>query len=167
METNISSKSKAKLSTPYLIVVVSLTLILPALSALAESLMHGVRFTSLTLIGKWFIFWAVGVRLFTAGLRQVINPAFTARDIFHIEDRSSHVIVKELGFANICFGAVGIISLFIPQWRIVSAFGSGLFYGIAGINHLVKKAASPNEAVALVSDIFIFLALAVYVALTL
>jgi hypothetical protein len=165
METNISSASKLRLSTPYLIAVVALTLILPALSVFSESMMHGVRLTSLALIGKWFIFWAVGVRLFAAGLRQVINPAFTARDIFHIEDRSSHAVVRELGFANICFGAVGIISLFIPQWRLVSAFASGLFYGIAGINHLVKKPASSNEALALISDIFIFLVLLVYVTL--
>jgi hypothetical protein len=45
----------------------------------------------------------------------------------------------------------------------VSAFGSGLNYGIAGVNHFAKKAASANEMVAMVSDIFIFLALAIYV----
>ena len=30
------------------------------------------------LVGKWFVFWAVGARLFIAGIRQVIQPAFTA-----------------------------------------------------------------------------------------
>jgi hypothetical protein len=57
------------------------------------------------------------------------------------------------------------MSLFFPPCRIVSAFGSGIFYGIAGINHLIKKPASPNETIALVSDIFIFIALFIYVLL--
>jgi hypothetical protein len=59
----------------------------------------------------------------------------------------------------------GILSLFLPQWRIVSAFGSGIFYGIAGINHLIKKPAGANEMLALVSDIFIFLCLLIYILL--
>jgi hypothetical protein len=166
METNNFSASKKKLSKPYLVAVVSLTVILPVVSALAESIMRGGGFGSAGRLGEWFIFWAVGVRLFSAGIRQIVNPAFTARDIFHIEGNASHPIVRELGFANICFGAIGIISLFLPQWRIVSAFGSGLYYGIAGFNHMIKKPASPNEAAALISDIFISLALLAYVALT-
>jgi hypothetical protein len=167
MEMNTFPESKAKLNKPYCLAVVSLTIILPVLSVLVEWKVRGGSLTSLSLTGKWFIFWAVGVRLFTAGLRQVINPTFTAKDIFHIEDNASHAIVRELGFANICFGAVGIISLFLPPWRIVSAFGSGLFYGIAGFNHIAKKAASPNEVLALLSDLFIFVALLLYVLLTL
>jgi hypothetical protein len=164
METSTISESKAKLNRPYALAVVSLTILLPALSVFLEWKLRGGPLTSLALTVKWFIFWAVGVRQFTAGLRQVINPAFTAKDIFHIEDTASHTIVKELGFANICFGAVGIISLFLPAWRIVSAFGSGLFFGIAGINHIAKKPASPNEALALVSDLFIFVGLLLFVA---
>jgi hypothetical protein len=31
------------------------------------------------LVGKWFVFWAaVGVRLGLAGLRQILQPSFTA-----------------------------------------------------------------------------------------
>jgi hypothetical protein len=164
MATNNFSTPKEKFSKPYAAAVVSLTVILPAMSAFAESVMRGERFASAGVLGKWFIFWAVGVRLFSAGIRQVVDPAFTARDIFHIENSASHAIVRELGFANICFGVIGIISLFLPQWRIVGAFGSGLFYGIAGFNHLIKKPASLNETIALVSDIFIFLVLLAYVA---
>jgi hypothetical protein len=167
METNAFSESRERLNRPYALAVVSLTIILPALSVLVEWKLRGGPLTSLVLTGKWFIFWAVGVRLFTAGLRQVINPTFTAKDIFHIRDTASHAIVRELGFANICFGATGIISLFLPAWRIVSAFGSGLFYGIAGFNHIARKPASPNELLALVSDLFIFVALLLYVLLTL
>jgi hypothetical protein len=132
-------ENETKLNKPYLIGVLALTLILPALSVFIQWLMNRDQLISLALMGKWFIFWAVGLRLFIAGLRQVINPLFTAKEIFHIENKESHVIVRELGFANVCFGLIGIISLFLPQWRIVSAFGSGIFYGIAGVNHLIKN----------------------------
>ncbi len=155
--------NKAGVSKPYLFAVLAFSLFLPALSVLSEWLISKNSPDSLALIGKWFIFWAVGIRLLLAGLRQVFNPAFTAKDIFHIDHERSHAIVRELGFANICFGLIGVISLFLPAWRLVSAFGSGLYYGIAGVNHFVRKSPSANETVAMVSDIFIFLALAIYV----
>jgi hypothetical protein len=118
---------------------------------------------SIILIGKWFVFWAIGIRLFTAGLRQAAKPAFTAKDIFHIDSIESHIIIRELGFANICFGLLGILSLFVPEWRTAAAFTGGMYMGIAGVYHIIKKPASPNEVIAMVSDIFIFLVMAGYV----
>ena len=150
------------LSKPYLIGVRALTIIVPAVSVFINWLIVRSLPISVETMGKWFIFWAVGLRLFIVGLRQVFNPAFTAKTIFHLSDTGSYVIVKELGFANICFGLIGMLSLLIPQWRIVSAFGSGIFYGIAGINHLVQKNTGANEKVALLSDLLIFFLLLIY-----
>src|SRR6478609_6215113 len=62
------------------------------------------------LIGKWFVFWAIGVRLFLAGLRQIADPAFTAKTIFRIEDPKALIVVQELGFANMALGLLGIAS---------------------------------------------------------
>jgi hypothetical protein len=153
---------KAAANKTYVAVVVLSALVLPAISVLAEVLLKKNQPLSLDLAARWFIFWAVGVRLLMAGLRQIFNPAFTAKDIFHIDHPPSHEIVRELGFANLCFGLVGVLSLFLPSWRAVSAFASGLYYGLAGLNHAAKKPATANEAVALVSDLFISLALAFY-----
>jgi hypothetical protein len=111
------------------------------------------------LVAKWFIFFTVGMRLTLAGLRQATKPGFTAREIFHIEGEACYPIVRELGFANLCFGLIGIVSLFVPAWRVVSAFGSGLYYLFAASMHIVKGSASPNERFALVSDVFIVLLL--------
>jgi len=145
------------------LVVFVLTIVLPGISIWIESLTHDTNVVNLALAGKWFIFYAVGFRLLLAGVRQIFTPSFTAKEIFHINDTSSHIIVRELGFANLCFGLIGLISLFIPSWRIVSAFGSGIYYGIAGVQHLLKKPAGPNELYALISDLFIFLVLGIYV----
>jgi len=138
-------------------------LVLPVLSLLIDS-GHSHTF-SLELAGKWFVFWAIGVRLFTAGIRQITKPGFTARDIFHLKHSESHVLVRELGFANICFGLAGIFSFFIPSLRLGAAFTGGLYMGIAGLQHIIKKPASPNEVVAMVSDIFIFLVMTGYVVM--
>lgn len=151
----------------YIISVTALTVILPLASHFIEqAVSHNVTDKPFLLFGKWFIFYAVGFRLLIAGVRQAINPAFTAAHIFRIKSTEAYPVVRELGYANFCFGLIGIISLFIPSWRIVSAFGSGLYYGLAGLMHLVKKPAGDNEKFALYSDAVIFILLAIYVVLS-
>jgi hypothetical protein len=139
----------------YIISVTVLTFIIPTIGFVTE---HFASDTALTfeLFGKWFIFSAVGLRLFLAGFKQVKNPEFTAKQIFHLDNPDSFPILRELGFANICFGLVGIVSLFRPEWRVVSAFASGLYYGIAGVQHGLQKNSGVNEKFALWTDLIIF-----------
>ena len=85
------------------------------------------------LVGKWFVFWCVGVRLFIAGIRQVTKPAFTAKEIFHIQGEESFVVIRELGFANLSLGFIGMLSFFYPAWCELTAVAGCLFYGLAGI----------------------------------
>lgn len=149
------------MSKKYFISVTLLTFIIPILGFLIESSVKNIPFTY-NVFCKWFIFSAVGLRLLVAGIQQSVKPAFTAREIFHIQSSDSFPIVRELGFANLCFGLVGIVSLFKPEWRIVSAFASGLYFGIAGLQHLIKKPVSANETLALWTDLIIFGVLLVY-----
>ncbi len=159
----MENQSESKVGKTYLYSVLAFMLILPLLSVLID-----YRFNNSAsfwmLIGKWFLFWAVGVRLFIAGLRQIFNPAFTAKEIFHLNGDESFVIIRELGFATLCFGTISIVSLFVPQWRIVAAIQGGMFYGLAGAIHVIKKPAGANEFVAMVSDIFIALVMFGYAA---
>jgi hypothetical protein len=145
----------------YIISVTTLTFIVPTIGFLTEHLITNNAMT-FDLFSKWFIFSAVGLRLFLAGIKQVKNPEFTAREIFHLDSTESFPILRELGFANICFGLVGLVSLFRPEWRIVSAFASGLYYGIAGVQHGIKKISGTNEKFALVTDLIIFAVLLIY-----
>jgi len=158
----MENKNSPGINKQYIIVVSILTFILPLVCSAAQILSNTEIQFSFDLIGKWFIFSAVGLRLSLAGIKQTTDPAFTAKEIFHISNPESFPIVRELGFANLCFGLIGIISLFLLHWRIVSAFGSGLYYGIAGLQHLLKKPAGANETFALVTDIIIFIFLLVY-----
>jgi hypothetical protein len=98
-------------------------------------------------------FSAVGLRLFIAGIQQFLRPSFTAKEIFHITSPKSLPIVRELGFANICFGLLGIMSFFKPEWRIVSAFASSVYYALAALQHIIKTPAGGNELFALITDV--------------
>ncbi len=158
----MANNNSSDINKKYIVVVSVLTFIFPLICIIGQIIIDSDIPFSLDLIGKWFIFSAVGLRLFIAGIKQITDPAFTAREIFHLHNPESFAIVRELGFANLCFGLVGIVSLFLPQWRVVSAFGSGLYYGIAGLQHFLKKPVGTNEKFALVTDIIIFLLLLVY-----
>ncbi|MBS1765001.1 MAG: hypothetical protein JSS90_08560 [Bacteroidetes bacterium] len=142
----------------YIVSVSVLTFVLPIIFLFSDNLISGSSPTFFLFI-KWFLFSAVGLRLFLAGIKQIKNPAFTAKHIFHIDNTESFPILRELGFANICFGLVALISLFKPEWRIVSAFASGLYFGIAGIQHTLQQNSGVNEKFAQWTDLIISIVL--------
>jgi hypothetical protein len=144
------------LSLGYLAIVLGLMVILPmATYAVERSLATNVH-DSWEMLFRWFIFWGIGVRLFVAGIRQIAQPSFTAREIFHLSSPDAEVVVRELGFANVCMGLAAAAAGFVASWRPCAAFTGGLYFGIAGVMHAIKRPATPNEWVALTSDLFIF-----------
>jgi hypothetical protein len=157
----MENQNDLKIDKVYLSTILLLMLVLPVISIVIDTWSHQDQ-DLIALTGKWFVFWAVGIRLLLAGVRQAAKPAFTLQEIFHIKNKESEVIVRELGFANICFGITGILSISIPEWRPAAGFTGGLYMGIAGVYHIIKKPAGANEVIAMVSDVYIFLVLAVY-----
>jgi hypothetical protein len=147
----------------YLAIVILLMGVLPVGSILVEHFggdPAGADWWGL--IGKWFVFWSVGVRLATAGLRQIVQPAFTAKEIFEIEDDRAQIVVQELGFANLAIGVLAVLTQAWPEWTVAAALVGALFYGLAGARHVLKGGQNRNEMIATVSDIFIFIVLAAY-----
>lgn len=147
----------------YIISIIALIFVLPLLSLFAEWLLRTNVINVASSAGKWFIFYAGGLRLFIAGIRQITNPSFTAKKIFHFKTDESFFVIKELGFANVCLGLTGVISICLMQWRVVSAFSCGLYYGLAGLGHFARKTAAGNEKFAMITDIIAFIILMVYV----
>ncbi|MFM8445025.1 MAG: DUF6790 family protein [Methylococcus sp.] len=115
----------------------------------------------LELVGKWFLFLGVGVRLSVTGLSQILNPGFTAA-ILHLET-GAYVIIQELGFTNLLLGGIALVSLFQPGYRILATGGAG-FMGFAGLLHLSRLSpeTTRNEIIALISDLWIFTVAMVY-----
>jgi hypothetical protein len=149
----------------FLIMNILLLIIFPITSIISEVIIEKES-QDWMLIGKWFIFWAVGIRLFTAGIRQSSNPEFTATRIFHMKSAESFVVIRELGFANIALGVMGILSVINNNWRLLAAIIGGIFFGLAGIQHLFKKAESRNEVIAMIYDVTVFAVLLIYVIFT-
>jgi hypothetical protein len=64
-------------------------------------------------------------------------------------------------------GLLGIISLFKPIWSVPAAIAGGLYFGLAGFSHLSKRPETRNEVIAMISDLFIFGLMSVYLLDTL
>ena len=150
----------------YIASVSLLTFILPAASVIAQLFVFKNATDVLPLVGRWFVFWAVGIRLLIAGPRQVAKPQFTAEKIFEIHSAEPFVLVRELGFANISTGTLGVCTIFNDGWIVPAAIVGGLFYGLAGAGHAFKKARNLLENVAMYSDFFVFVVLFVYLIAT-
>lgn len=144
----------------YYAVVACLMFLFPAASIAAEATMYGVTL-DFPLIGRWFVFWSVGVRLALAGLRQIVQPMYTAKEILGVDGEDSLILVRELGFANLAIGAIGLVSFLRPEWQLAGALAGGIFYVLAGVNHLVGRGRNRLESVAMVSDLFVGLILLV------
>jgi hypothetical protein len=142
----------------YYAVVTCLMLLFPVASIAAEATMYGATF-GFPLIGRWFVLWSVGVRLVFAGLRQIVQPSYTAKEILGVDGEESLILVRELGFANLAIGAIGLVSFLRPKWQLAGALAGGIFYVLAGVNHLVQRRRNSLENVAMVSDLFVGLIL--------
>ena len=148
----------------YYAMVIGLMVVLPVVSVIIEYAVSGGSADVLTLVGKWFLFWGIGVRLFIAGLSQTLRPAFTAENILGDTDSAGATqIVRELGFANLGFGLVGLIAPWVEGWAQPGSIAPALFLGLAGVVHIAKKHKNTKEWVATLTDLVIAVVLAVFV----
>jgi len=138
----------------YIIIVLLLMLVLPALSVVKDRYFPGSDAGILPLIGKWYVFWGVGIRLVSAGVRQALNPRYTAETILGLKTPEPWLVVRELGFANVAIGMVALGSILAPHWLTPAAVAGAVFYGLAGANHLVTKNRTRLQNVAMLSDLF-------------
>ncbi|MGA9851997.1 MAG: DUF6790 family protein [Gammaproteobacteria bacterium] len=151
----------------YIAIVAVLMLVLPLASIAGEVLFTAAPF-SLVLVGKWFVIWAVGVRLLLAGLRQILQPRYTAQVILSLKSEESLILVRELGFANLAIGLLGVGSAVFPSWRLPAALAGGTFFALAGANHVLQAHRGRLENVAMVSNLWAaFVLLVSFVAMLL
>jgi hypothetical protein len=143
----------------YVATVLALLFVIPLASMSLESLVTHGPLSSL-LFEKWYVFWAVGVRLLLAGLRQILQPAYTATVILGLKDPSSNLVVRELGIANTALGVLAVASLIAPPWRQPAVLAGVVFYGLAGINHACHSGRTRLQNLAMVTDILASIVLA-------
>ncbi len=120
-----------KKTSLYLVSILLFMLLLPIISIVVQA--HNLHISyNWQLVGKWFLFWSVGIRLFIAGIKQIAQPEFTAKQIFQFKSEESFVVIRELGYANVCIGLLGVLSLIKPAWSPPAAIAGGLYFGLAG-----------------------------------
>ena len=148
----------------FALMVVLVMFVFPTVSILMELFVFKTGAGILPLVGKWLVFWGVGVRLFSAGIRQALCPQFTAKEIFEITDTKPMVIVRELGFGNISIGFLGLATQLNSLWIIPSAVSGCLFYGLVTFQHLIRKGKNRHESFVTTSDLLMFIILVVWIA---
>jgi hypothetical protein len=148
----------------YLISLIVFLLVAPAVSIAIDAALHPPLTLSFfwTLVGKWAVFWMCGVRLFLAGIKQSLQPQFTAETIFNLRDPAVHPLVREIGFGNLSMGALALASLAVPIWTVPGAIVGALYYGLAGLGHVFRGERNRHEMIAMVTDLLVFALLAAY-----
>jgi len=139
----------------YALVVIALMLVVPIGCTIFEVFQSNQGVFGFSILLKWFVFWAVGVRLLLAGLRQIIQPGYTAEVIFGVKSEVSRLLVRELGFANTAIGCIAAGSLTSSSWLMPAAIAGTVFYGLAGVNHFLHKERTRNGNIAMVSDVVV------------
>jgi len=145
----------------YEVSVILFFVIAPIIGAVTEITLLNNSYSLSGVLLKWFTFSSVGLRLFSAGLKQSIKPSFTATEIFNADEKS-YPIVREVGFSNICIGILGILSFFFSDFRLAAAVTGGLYFGLAGFLRLLYKR-DRNEIFTTISNFYIFFVLLVLV----
>ena len=123
----------------YVSMVVALMFALPIAASVLEILLSAHTAFNLGVLLRWFVFFPVGVRLMLAGIRQILQPRYTAETILGIKAPEAQLVVRELGFANCAIGAIGLVSIAYAEWLYPAGFAGAIFYGLAGLNHLLHK----------------------------
>jgi hypothetical protein len=147
----------------YIASVLLLTLILPLGSIYVDHEVMGNALPLMLLAGKWFAFWAGGVRLLIAGIRQQLSPRLTSEGIFGIASDDPLPFVRELGQANVAMGVIGVMAAALPAVVLPAAIVSGLYYLQAGIGHIRHGGRNAARTVAMISDLYVAAALLGYV----
>lgn len=145
--------------------VILFFLIVPVVATILEVLFYYSGTSVVTVLFKWFVFSGIGLRLGCVSIKQIFQPGFTAKEIFNISDEKAFIIVQELGCANLCLALLALLSICFGSFRIPAAISGGLFFGLAGIQHLLKSKYSNIERFAMVSDFYIFSVLSLLVIL--
>jgi hypothetical protein len=147
----------------YFASVLLLTVILPLGSVYADQAILHNSLPLMLLIGKWFAFWAGGVRLLIAGIRQQVRPRLTSEGIFGITSDDPLPFVQELGMANVSMGVIGMIAPFVADFILPAAIVGGLYYLQAGIGHIRHGGRNAQRNLAMISDFFVAAMLLGYV----
>ena len=149
----------------YFIIVIAQTVALPIISGIIELATSGGD--PVLVFTKWWVFWGVGTRLFSAGIVQMSGKGPTAAILgsgsASIQEKQ---LTRELGAANVGMGLAGLFAL-VPGWALPAGLAGGVFLLIAGAMHVGKKGKNAKESLATWTDLIVGVAVVVLAVYTL
>lgn len=121
-----------------------LIIVLPlALSFLHLKFRGGQKYHILLL---YYIVFGIGIQGLASGIMQTCYSESVAQYV----KWPLCPFMKELGLANISFGVLGILSLWMNRgWQSATAFGYALFLMLTGLRHaveIVQKGLNPGDS---------------------
>jgi hypothetical protein len=114
-------------------------IILPVLSIIINLIINyqkNITEKFYEVIGKWFIFWSLGIRLVIAGLMQLVNPAYT-NNLLQL-GLSDFIIIRELGLANLSIGLLCTISFIKKSLQGYVCLYMFIYFTGASILHILR-----------------------------
>lgn len=126
--------------------------VLPLVSAAVE-----YHFTktgmSAVLVGKWFIFWTVGIRFLVAGFTQVIRQG---RGALILQGDTTGGFGKVLGLVKMLLAGMAFLCVMKDSWSLLAAITVGVYVGLAGFQHDFKKPNTAEGWISMVYDMIVF-----------
>jgi len=133
--------------------------ILPLLSAAAEH--HFVHASiSIILLGKWFMFWTIGIRLLIKGFVQVIRSRRNGNSSLLSKDETWEV-AKILGLAKMALAGMGFLCVVNDQWSLLATITVGVYLGLTGFQHDFKRPSTTTGWMNMSYDVLVFSVIAV------
>jgi hypothetical protein len=145
-----------------LVADILLMIVFPVASIIAEAVLAEGRADLILLFGKWFVFWAVGIRLLVTAFRQITNPGAVAEALVGAGDRNLLPLVQEMGFGNLAVGALGVAAFFRHDWIAPAAVAGEIVLSLAALKHSINPARSRSETIAMIADLLVFAVLTGY-----
>ena len=134
-------------------------LVLPIISIVINLIINNRKNNSeniFEIIGKWFIFWSLGVRLIIAGLMQIFNPIYT-NNLLQLS-LNDFIIIRELGLANFSIGLLCTISYFKKSLQKYVCIYMFIFFTGASILHIIRiENINFDELISLITDIILII----------
>lgn len=131
-------------------VFLALTVLLP-LASVALGRLSVPESALLPLVGRWFVFWAAGWRLFLDGATQVLR-------------RRAAGFRPESAVAALAIGATGLMAIHRTHWTPAVAMAGGIFLGGVALVRLSQGGRSRAATAGAAGDLFAATMLGVYLA---
>ena len=130
----------------YIAIVVLLTIVLPLALAIVDRFVMHAPSGFLVLLAFWMAFWAGGVRLLMAGLRQTLRPELTTQQIFGIKGQEVLPVMREVGFANLAMGTLGVLSVLDRSLLVPAAAAKDVTQAAQDLGVAVADAGEARDA---------------------